>query len=74
MTADRHPWIELAPGISRLRALAAAHATGGRPVRAESATEREKQLPGASVSDRRDRFIRHPQVMAQATPCIRRKT
>ena len=55
-------------------ALAAAHATGGRPVRAESATEREKQLPGASVSDRRDRFIRHPQVMAQATPCIRRKT
>ena len=55
-------------------ALAAAHATGGRTVRAESATEREKQLPGASVSDRRDRFIRHPQVMAQATPCIRRKT
>ena len=55
-------------------ALAAAHVTGGRPVRAESATEREKQLPGASVSDRRDRFIRHPQVMAQATPCIRRKT
>jgi hypothetical protein len=40
MTADRHPWIELAPGISRLRALAVAHATGGRPVRAESATER----------------------------------
>ena len=55
-------------------ALAAAHPTGGRPVRAESATKREKQRPGASASDRRHCFIRHPQVMAQATPCIRRKT
>ena len=41
---------------------------GGTPGESGERHGDGKQLPGASVSDRQDRFIRHPQVMAQATP------
>ena len=48
-------------------------AATGTPGESGERHEERNQRPGASVSDRRDCFSRHPQVMAQATPCIRSK-